>query len=121
VLKLGGLLAADFPRLRPNTTYPATAVASTPDGQEMLANWELWPELPPGMEAEERTEALSGYISQTTARSATVRTPRKPGAYRLLLTLHNRYGGIATANIPFFCGTESQMKANATQGSGLLQ
>ena len=110
-LRLDGQQATDFPRLRPNSKYTATAIASDPEGQPLSAKWELWPEQAPTASPEATVEPLSGYISQSSTRRATLRTPLKPGAYRLLLTVRDRHGGIATANIPFFCGTEAAAEA----------
>ncbi len=108
-LELAGQRDGNFPRLSPNTSYPLSAIATDPDGDALTAVWELWPELAPESDAEERTEALSGYISHATAQGATLRTPMKPGAYRLLLTVHDGHRGIGTANIPFFCGSETDL------------
>ena len=113
-MELAGRRDVNFPRLRPNTSYLATAISSDAEGDDLLAEWELWPEIRPGAHADEigGLEPMTGYLSQTTARQATLRTPRKAGAYRLLLWLHDGHGGVATANIPFYCGTATPADAN---------
>ncbi|WP_082685096.1 glycoside hydrolase family 2 TIM barrel-domain containing protein [Hymenobacter sedentarius] len=102
-MTLAGKRDVNFPHLRTNTEYPATAVARDPESQALTAEWELWPELPPTANADEPVEPLTGYISQPSTHGATLRTPLRPGAYRLLLWIHDGHGGVATANIPFYC------------------
>ena len=104
-MELAGRRDVNFPRLKPNTDYPVTFVASDPEGQQLTADWELRPETPPEFVQDEGRagEPLTGYISKKTARGVTLRTPRKPGPYRLYLVVHDGQGGAATANIPFNC------------------
>ena len=119
-IKLNGKRDVNFPHLRINTEYQASAIVHDPEGQALTAEWEVWPEVPPNANAEEAVEPLTGYISHASATGATLRTPIKPGAYRLLLWLHDGHGGVATANIPFYCeGTNSSEPFRSSANAAL--
>ncbi len=107
--ELAGSRDVNFPRLHPDTDYPATVVTADFEGDSLTADWEVWPEASISLVSAETSvsEPLSGYISHSTARRTTLHTPRKPGAYRLMLWLHDGHGGAATANIPFYCTPNS--------------
>jgi hypothetical protein len=41
--------------------------------------------------------------------AVTFRAPQQPGAYRLFDAIHNRQGGVATANVPLCQGCKTQL------------
>ena len=104
-MELAGKRDVNFPRLKTNTDYFATFIASDNENDPLTADWELRPETPPEHTLDEGSagEPLTGYLRVTATRGATLHTPRKPGAYRLFLVVHDGRGGAATANIPFYC------------------
>ena len=109
-LELGGRRDVNFPRLRPDAEYLAHVVSSDAEGHALTAQWEIWPEggVREGVRLIPDSDPLSGYISQANCEQAMLRAPHRAGAYRLFLWLRDGHGGIATANIPFYCDSIQQ-------------
>ena len=57
-------------------------------------------------------EYLRGAIRRTVGLQATVHTPVRRGAYRLLVTVHDGRGSVATSSFPFFVGLPGPPKQN---------
>ena len=109
-LELDSQRAVNFPRLRPGANYLARYVSSDAEEDELTAHWEVWPEgrISGGVRSIEESEPLTGYISHATRQQALLQAPQRAGAYRLFLWLRDGHGGVATANIPFYCDSISK-------------
>ena len=109
-LELDGRRDVNFPRLRPGVNYVARYVSSDAEADELTAHWELWPEgkIRGEARAMQESEPLTGYLSPASRQQALLRAPRRAGAYRLFLWVRDGHGGVATANIPFYCDSIPQ-------------
>ena len=104
-VRLSGKKTLDFIYLNPGQTYPVMVYASDPDGDDLVARWELLPEstdLKTGGDRESRPTAIPGKVSSSSVRNATLTAPDQEGAYRLFLYVTDGHNNVATANIPFF-------------------
>ena len=94
-------------RVEPGAVFEATAIVSDPDGDPLDIEWEVRAESNEqtiGGDAERVPALIEGCIVETDGHTATVRTPEKPGAYRLFMIARDGLGGAGTANTPFFVG-----------------
>ncbi|MFC7666907.1 hypothetical protein ACFQT0_05355 [Hymenobacter humi] len=90
-----------------------------PEGDSLTVRWEMLPEMRPGADTKENTtplEPIAGCVVQAKGKQATIRTPDKPGAYRLYVRVFDGNGSVGTANIPILVGPES----TATQAANAV-
>ncbi len=83
----------------------ASAEVKDPEGDELAYEWNVFHETTEqsvGGDAEAEPPAVKGCISSQTGGEATIRTPDKPGAYRLFLVVRDGKGNASADNIPFF-------------------
>lgn len=97
--------------LRPGTEYMALATAFDLEKDSLTAYWEIRPEAEPtpaGVDPNSRSApaVVKGCIVTAAGLKATVRTPLQMGPYRLYVRVVDGQGGIATANVPFYCTLE---------------
>jgi len=89
--------------IAPGTTFSAKAVASDPEGDPLSWQWAVLREALTAHHA--KTVAMPAAVKDTivsaTENRATVKTPSKPGDYRLYLWIGDGKGHAATANVPF--------------------
>lgn len=108
---LDGKHAINFIYLQPGKTYPLHVYAKDQDHDSLTTRWELLPEstdLKNGGDYESRPQAIPGLITVGRMNYATLKTPDKPGAYRLFLYVSDGKNKVATGNIPFYVGSPSQ-------------
>lgn len=85
------------------TEFTAQTEASDPDGDALTWHWSVVPESA-GRDAkgkERPTKPLPECVIKTETNSATFRTPKKPGDYRVHLRVTDTHKRAATANFPF--------------------
>lgn len=80
----------------------AALEASDPDGDPLLARWELRAEgsYGAGGDPERVPPEVRGAVMRGDARGVEARLPAEPGAFRLFVTVRDGKGGAATANVP---------------------
>jgi hypothetical protein len=89
--------------LTAGTTFDAIAQATDPDGDPLAWHWAVLPEQV-GHDASKRLpmpKSVSGAIVSTSGDQASVKSPAKPGIYRLHIWVKDGKGHAATANAPF--------------------
>ena len=89
--------------LAPGTRFEASAAAEDVDGDPLAWEWAVLPESKghnPGARPP-MPKAVADTILETSADTATVRAPAKPGVYRLHVWVRDGRGHAATANMPF--------------------
>ncbi len=82
----------------------ASAEAKDPEGDALAYEWMVFQETTErsvGGDAESEPPAVEGCIVSQTGGDATIRTPDKPGPYRLFLTVRDGKGSASADNIPF--------------------
>ncbi|UOQ68221.1 hypothetical protein [Hymenobacter volaticus] len=92
-------------RLRPGQTYPAFVTAQDQEHDSLRVVWEVRPESrwrEDRKTLQIRDEPLPGVVLAPNQFKTSVRTPTKPGAYRLYVTVTDGHGGASTANFPFY-------------------
>jgi hypothetical protein len=90
--------------LQTGKSYKANVQASDPDGDKLQYQWEIQRESEASQEggdAEHIPESIDGLIVSTDAGSLVMRTPAKPGAYRLFVYVYDGQQHAGHANIPF--------------------
>ncbi|MDO7884487.1 glycoside hydrolase family 2 TIM barrel-domain containing protein [Hymenobacter cheonanensis] len=101
---LAGRQAASSVQLPGGQEVMASVDATDPEGDSLTTRWEVRPEMELTFKTEvvaTPTEVLPGCIRRAWGRQALVRTPSRPGAYRLYVRVFDGHGSVATANIPF--------------------
>lgn len=91
--------------LQPGETYPAIAIATDPDNDQLTYRWEVLPEptrLSEGGDFEARPVAVEGAVTNSNDGKATLKAPSAAGAYRLFVYVTDGHNNVATANIPFY-------------------
>src|SRR5690606_9540746 len=104
-LTLDGKQASDFPVVEPGKNYVISASVIDPEGDKLVARWELLEEstdLKEGGDREERPAALSGSVAKENAMQTSLKAPDRAGAYRLFVYVTDGDNNVATANIPFY-------------------
>lgn len=104
----------DLREFNPGTTFTAELEASDPDGRALEVRWVVQPEQPKKLTAgaeEESLPELSDIVLRNDNRSAELRTPLKPGGYRLFVYVRNGIGA-AVANVPFFVASGKKTVAD---------
>ncbi|MDU0369197.1 glycoside hydrolase family 2 TIM barrel-domain containing protein [Hymenobacter endophyticus] len=88
--------------LLPETEYLAEVTADDPENDSLRFVWTLTPDRTLAEFAKELPEPIKTGMHNTGGGRAVVRTPAKPGAYRLTVSVFDGKGSVATANVPFF-------------------
>lgn len=87
-------------QLDPGGTMTASLDVSDPDGDPLQVCWVLQPEGGAGGNEQAALLEIKDAVTVVDDHTATVRPPRKPGAYRLFVYVRDGKGGAATANLP---------------------
>ena len=85
-------------------TYEASVEAGDPDGDVLRYQWEVMREsnaTQTGGDREDIPKILPGLADATNPGKAVLKAPKKPGAYRLFVYVHDDKGHAGHANIPF--------------------
>ncbi|MBF9238523.1 hypothetical protein I2I05_14045 [Hymenobacter sp. BT683] len=102
-LRLAGYPPGDDVQLQAGQEYPAVVTVTDPEGDSLTTRWEVLPEMrlgATGKEKESPLEPVIGCVLRAEGRQATIRTPTKPGTYRLYVRVFDGHGSVGTANIP---------------------
>ena len=103
--KLEGMRADESIKLKAGKTYAAEVKTTDPDGDELVYHWEIRDESTSnktGGDAEYIPNVIKGLFPENGDRGATFKAPKKPGAYRLFITVEDGNNHAAHANIPFW-------------------
>lgn len=103
-LTLDARTAGQNIRLLPARTYSAELSARDPDGDDLSYRWRIMQESGArsmGGDREDVPAELDVPIEARAGGRALLKTPDKPGNYRLFVTAHDGKGHAAHANIPF--------------------
>ena len=87
----------------PGSEIVASVSAEDPEGEALTLRWALRPEsgdYATGGDFRPAIPDIRGAVLEAEGRSATVRVPEDPGAYRLFVYAKDPAGNAATANIP---------------------
>jgi hypothetical protein len=88
----------------PGQTVTASVAATDPEDDTLTWEWAVIEESSDpreGGDAEAAPPAVKDTVTASGAGTATIRTPAKPGAYRLFVTIRDGKGGASAENIPF--------------------
>lgn len=102
---LAGKVMPDSVYLNAGQDYDALVSVKDPEGDKLMARWELLPEatdLGQGGDRESRPQPLTGLLKPASTEKAVLTAPAKSGAYRLFVYVSDGHNNVATANIPFF-------------------
>jgi hypothetical protein len=100
-------------RLRPGQVYPAFVTAQDQEQDSLRVEWEVRPESQWREDRKTlqiRDEPLPNVVLVPDQFKTTVRTPAKPGPYRLYVTVYDGQGGASTANFPFYVQQSTQQE-----------
>ena len=117
---LDGKIAPQSIRLHPGEAYPAKVAASDPDHDPLTYRWEVMEESVEtkiGGDAESKPAQVPGLIATPGQSEISLRTPNKPGAYRLFAYVFDGRGHAAHANIPFYVEDSSGNRKPDTKAS----
>jgi hypothetical protein len=92
------------PVLIAGENYPASIVASDPDGDALEYRWEIMSEseaTQTGGDKEEVPESITGLIGDEGPGKVSVTAPAEAGKYRLFVYVYDGQGHAGHANIPF--------------------
>ncbi len=87
----------------PGTTLKVEVAVTDPEGGELTARWVLLPETNDfltGGDFRPTPSEIEGVIAEGSVKSAAVKMPEEPGAYRLYYYVYDKAGKAATANLP---------------------
>jgi hypothetical protein len=88
----------------PGQSIAASVTATDPEGDALSWEWTVIEESPDkkeGGDAEAVPPSVKDSVTSSGDGKATIRTPDKPGAYRLFVTVRDGKGGASAENIPF--------------------
>lgn len=106
-LQLNGQEASDNTFLQPGKAYLAVVEATDAEGDPLRVHWEVVADVNE-MDAlpQYRTapEPISAAIKEMQGLQAQVLAPSTPGPYRLLVTVYDGRGSVATSSYPFYVG-----------------
>jgi hypothetical protein len=103
--QLDGKKSTDNITLKPAKSYEVLAVAFDPNKDRLAYRWELLEEaskLGDGGDHEDRPAGIESMVTDQENGKATLKTPPKPGAYRLFVYITDGKNKVGTANIPFY-------------------
>lgn len=92
-------------RVDAGTEFEAQVIVADAEGDVLDISWDIRPEgtdKGAGGAFESTPESLTHLILSSEGRSVTVRTPDRPGAYRLKVYVRDGQGGVGAWNVPFF-------------------
>jgi hypothetical protein len=120
-LLLAGHKDSDNIRLAPGQLYPATVTVTDPEGDTLNCRWEVLPDMRMKFNSREiitPPEPVPGSVAQVSGTRAVLRTPTRPGPYRLFVRVFDGHGSVATSNIPFLvrAGATQALNGAATAG-----
>jgi len=103
--KMNGQHAIDNIYLKPGDEIKAEATVTDPNGDSLVYQWEILPEVPldqqsDGGDFEPRPQTM--LLLETIDNNYTLAAPEKSGEYRLFVYVFDGYNNAATANIPFY-------------------
>lgn len=104
VPRIDGLGWSGAERAAPGAELRATLAAVDPEGDPLTIEWVVRtddPEVRYGGATEPEQAAMRGAVKAGDATGATIRAPKKPGPYRLFVTVRDGHGGAANGNLPF--------------------
>ena len=102
---LEGQRADDNIRLKADKLYSAEVKSTDPDQDELTYYWEIRNEstsTKTGGDAEYIPGVIKGLFPENGDRGATFKAPKRPGAYRLFISIKDGNNHTAHANIPFW-------------------
>jgi hypothetical protein len=114
-LKLNGQDASENTFLEPGMIYPAIVDVTDPEGDSLRVHWEVTPDINEmGALPQYRTapEPVANAIEQVQGLQARVRAPAKRGPYRLMVSVYDGQGSVATHSYPFYVGTMQEVNIN---------
>lgn len=97
--------------LEPGEELTATTAITDPDGDNPRVRWVLRPESGEYMTGGDFRQGLpdiEGAVLESDSKSARIRMPAEPGAYRLFVYAYDDVGSAATANVPLLVKGEVQ-------------
>jgi len=115
---LDGKTAKQSIHLKPGQAYPAKVLASDPDQDPLRYTWEVMEEstdLKWGGDSESKPKTLRECIAAPDRSEIVVKTPAKPGAYRLFAYVFDGKGHAAHVNIPFYVDGASGTSARVAE------
>lgn len=90
--------------VRPGETVPASIEVTDSENDSLKYEWSVREESTDrksGGDKESEPPAVSGCIASEDGPKATIKTPSKPGSYRLFVIVRDGKGGASADNIPF--------------------
>jgi hypothetical protein len=112
-LEIGGHDAAHGLRLEAEQRYLATVEVMDPEGDKLAYEWRLMRESDAtevGGDAEVIPEDLSRLLLTEGGPETALRSPARPGPYRLYVYSYDGQGGAAHANIPFYVDPSKDLR-----------
>ena len=104
-ISLNQLSAFDNVVLQSETSYQAELSVVDPDKDELSITWEIQAESKSkkvGGDAEYVPPVIDGLVIENKGKTAIIKAPKKPGAYRLFAYVYDGQGNAAHANFPFY-------------------
>ena len=105
-LQLAGKKAGQNVQIQAGGTYPVLAVVTDPDHDGLTYRWELLPEptqVSEGGDFEARPKPVeNAFLTSANGGQASLKAPKKEGAYRLFVYVTDGHNNVATANLPFY-------------------
>lgn len=104
-LELDSKRAADNVVVAPGQRVTASIVATDPEGAKLGYSWQLVREIKlkqTGGDDEPMPPTVRVKMDGADGANPSFTAPRRPGAYRLLVYVHDGSGGAGHANIPFY-------------------
>lgn len=103
--KMNGQHANENIYLKPGAEIKAEVTVSDPNGDSLVYQWEILPEVPldqqsDGGDFEPRPQTM--LLLETINNNYTLAAPEMTGEYRLFVYVFDGYNNAATANIPFY-------------------
>jgi hypothetical protein len=92
---------------RPDQTISATVKATDPENDPLTYRWDLLAESTANVVGGDHEAASASFSAQITSGAGpecVLKTPGKPGNYRLFVYVYDGKGGAATANLPISVG-----------------
>jgi hypothetical protein len=111
---LNGRTAYQNVHLKPGETYPAKVQAKDYNHNPLTYKWEVMKEstdLKTGGDFETKPERLPELVQKAEDGEIVLKTPSKPGAYRLFTYIFDGKGHAAHANIPFYVDPPTENSA----------